>query len=254
MNLLDFIWDVEKPLELLPELVRKEFIGMAKQLKEQTKYEYNEICLIDAEISKHHNHKLHCCANKNPNWYAEIYYAHNSVDRKKILKALNEIIEGKDKKLSRYKQEKHFWIKLKKKRTIHIGETEIVFKKGERFREKRSIENYQNIYQTRFRELLYNILVKGYQFNYHYQPPNDLVRTYFGKYEPSEKKELRSLERLFEFYQPINETEQFAFEKEYLNMKEEDILKKLKFDELNYINFIWNFYNRNVAKEPKQEF
>jgi len=252
MNLLDFIWDVEKPLELLPELVRKEFIGMAKELKEQTKVFYNSACLVTSQ--KPNMYKCRVSENKNPSWYSEIYYSSKKTNRKRILKALVDIIDEKDKKLTNFTQKKFFWTKLKKKRIIESKTGKIIFDKGDNIREKRVIENYQNIFHTRFRELIYKILVEGYEFETHYQPPNDLVRTYFGKYEPSEKKELQSLERLFEFYQLINETEQFSFEKEYLNMKEEDILKKLKFDELNYINFIWNFYNRNVAKEPKQEF
>jgi len=91
------MWTPSKRLAYLPYFPRELFIEEGTRLYEELLNNRLEIVLVSAPIQKHTNHKIRSVQLHNPEWYSQIYSAHNRGKRKMLEKSLWRIVNRLDK-------------------------------------------------------------------------------------------------------------------------------------------------------------
>jgi hypothetical protein len=90
------MWDYDRPVQELPDLLQFYFRRTAQELRDELENNGLEVVLIPAPEPKFSGHMIRAVDSHNPVWYRELYseYAHFRRDRS--LNALNRIIDGFD--------------------------------------------------------------------------------------------------------------------------------------------------------------
>lgn len=61
---------------------------------EELKTNSLQVGLIPAPEQKHHTHMIRCAYSHNPEWYGELYHICGRASRKRIVAAMNGIVNG----------------------------------------------------------------------------------------------------------------------------------------------------------------
>jgi len=133
-------WDVNQPIKMLPKRVRRYYVEDADYLYNYLKSNYLEVILIPAPRPNHSTHKIRAIQNQNPNWYRELYWSSKHFRRDLSLRALDRILKQED-------------------GTYRV-----------------SLFKYDSIY----RELIHDRLIKGYIGEGYEIQANCKVREFFG--------------------------------------------------------------------------
>jgi hypothetical protein len=137
-------WAPEMKLAYLPDFPRELFVEEAKCLYEEFLTKRFHVELKDAPIKIHPTHKIRVKTSHSPSWYSLVYNSHNRPSRRFFQKALERIIEKQDQNL-------------------------------------RLIGSGFYVYDTFFRNLIYQRLTEGYIDDEEARVlPRDDVRAFFG--------------------------------------------------------------------------
>ena len=90
-------WNLDRPINELPNPLRKLFLKEAHLLYQEMQSQKLEVCLIPAPNPHHEGHKIRIATNHNPEWYKEIYWSMSNFRRDLSMRALERIINTKDK-------------------------------------------------------------------------------------------------------------------------------------------------------------
>jgi hypothetical protein len=93
----DEVWTPDKRLAYLPYYPRELFVKEAKFLYKDFIDNILDVVLIPAPIQTHTDHKIRVAESHNPPWYSEIYSATNRGKRHLFKKALERVVNEKDK-------------------------------------------------------------------------------------------------------------------------------------------------------------
>lgn len=137
-------WTPNKPIAFLPEDIRKLYSEQANCLYYDLLANRLEVILIPAPEPQYSGHMIRSVQNRNPKWYRDLYWSYNHFRRDRSLRALDRI---------RKQEDRYF-----------------------------KVSPYK--YDATYRELIHNILIKGFENNYF---PNNKVRTFFGLEKIPEK-------------------------------------------------------------------
>ncbi len=91
------VWTPDKRLAYLPSYLRELFVQEAKFLYSDFLDNPLIIKAVPAPIQTHSNHKIRIVKSHNPAWYSEIYSAANRGKRHLFNKALERVVNEKDK-------------------------------------------------------------------------------------------------------------------------------------------------------------
>ncbi|MBI4158806.1 hypothetical protein HY500_00940 [Candidatus Woesearchaeota archaeon] len=141
-------WSSEYSIGFLPREIRNSFRGCADLLYHNLRSNHLEVILVPAPVSKYQDHMIRVAVSQNPVWYRELNRTrHSPVRRPHSLRALDRIRNVRDPELS-----------LKPKGAI--------------------TQNYA--YVTLYREIIFEMLVFGYEENGLYVPSEPRVQGFFG--------------------------------------------------------------------------
>ena len=147
------IWTPKNPTREIPTDIRKYFIEEAKFLHSDLKQNKLSVVLVPAPYERFEGHKIRVVNSRNPEWYSEMHGQYSHFRRDRSLRALNRLRSAED---------NPFQINPWK-------------------------------YDMRYRELIFERLVEGYEAEYcfggriFFVSPNDKLREFFGL-ENSERK------------------------------------------------------------------
>jgi hypothetical protein len=141
-------WTPNKPLSAITsERIRKIFVEEARSLLTELKDNPNTVGLAPAPNPKYEGHMIHVSISRAPDWYRKIYHSRNGFRRDLSLRALNQITRGLDEELDE---------------------------------SRRGVCDYRHLYQTIYRQLIYERLTGGYKSEWGLYPANRKVKKYFN--------------------------------------------------------------------------
>ena len=133
-------WTPDQPTIDLPESIRGFYVEEADFLYQDLRANRLEVILVPAPEPKHCGHMIRAVANRNPDWYRELYSTHSHFRRDLSLRALDRI-------------------RMQKDRPFRINP----FK-----------------YDAIYRGLIHDRLIEGHMVENYVENPNNTVRNHFG--------------------------------------------------------------------------